>query len=120
MRIFAAMKERLNLTVDGALLEAMKAYAASKEMSVSELVESYFRSVTRPFRGDNILDLLDRLERPGWEVETAVGDASDAGNAGNSRDAGNAGDAAGGAGDAEDNPAYAENAPEQRGGRHGF
>ena len=83
----------------------MKAYAASKEMSVSELVESYFRSVTRPFRGDNILDLLDRLERPARDLETA---------------AGNAGNTAGGAGDAEDNPAYAENAPEQGGGRHGF
>jgi hypothetical protein len=56
------VKERLNLTIDGALLEAMKAYAASKEMSVSELVESYFRSVTKPMGRDNILDLVDRLE----------------------------------------------------------
>jgi hypothetical protein len=55
------MKERLNLTIDGQLLEAMKAYAASKEMSVSELVESYFRSVTKPVQKDNILDLIDRL-----------------------------------------------------------
>jgi hypothetical protein len=46
------------------LLEAMKAYAASKEMSVSELVESYFRSVTKPMGRDNILDLVDRLEPP--------------------------------------------------------
>ena len=59
------MKERLNLTIDGTLLEAMKAYAASKEMSVSELVECYFRSVTKPVRRDSILDLLDRLEGPG-------------------------------------------------------
>jgi hypothetical protein len=59
-----AVKERLNLTIDGALLEAMKAYAASKEMSVSELVESYFRSVTKPVQKDNILDLVDRLEPP--------------------------------------------------------
>jgi hypothetical protein len=56
------MKERLNLTIDGALLEAMKAYAASKEMSVSELVECYFRSVTKPVQRNNILDLVDRLE----------------------------------------------------------
>ena len=51
MRIFGkseGMKERLNLTIDGALLEAIKAYAANKEMSVSELVESYFRAVTKP------------------------------------------------------------------------
>ena len=58
------VKERLNLTIDGALLEAMKAYAASKEMSVSELVESYFRSVTKPMARDNILDLVDRLPSP--------------------------------------------------------
>jgi hypothetical protein len=56
------VKERLNLTIDGALLEAMKAYAASKEMSVSELVECYFRSVTKPVLRNNILDLVDRLE----------------------------------------------------------
>jgi hypothetical protein len=56
------MKERLNLTIDGALLEAMKAYAASKEMSVSELVERYFRSVTKPVLRNNILELMDRLE----------------------------------------------------------
>ena len=58
------MKERLNLTIDGALLEAMKAYAASKEMSVSELVECYFRSVTEPVQSDNILDLMDRIGPP--------------------------------------------------------
>jgi hypothetical protein len=56
------MKERLNLTIDAALLEAMKSYAVSKEMSVSELVECYFRVVTRPIQQNNILDLMDRLE----------------------------------------------------------
>jgi hypothetical protein len=72
MRIFRnhayicpCMKERLNLTIDGALLEAVKAYAARKEMSVSELVECYFRSVTKPVQQNNILDLMDRIEPPG-------------------------------------------------------
>ena len=100
------MKERLNLTVDGMLLEAMKAYAASKEMSVSELVESYFRSVTRPVRGDSILDLLDRLERPGRDVETAAGDPSYADNPDNLA--------------YMDNPSYTDNAPKEEGGRYGF
>ena len=58
------MKERLNLTIDGQLLEAMKAYAAGKGMSVSELVESYFRSVTKPVQRKNILDLVDELVPP--------------------------------------------------------
>jgi hypothetical protein len=57
------MKERLNLTIDGALLEAMKVYAAGKGISVSELVESYFRQVTRPVSRHNILDMVDKLER---------------------------------------------------------
>ena len=58
------MKERLNLTIDGTLLEAMKVYAAGKGMSVSELVESYFRSVTRPIQRKNILDIVDELDAP--------------------------------------------------------
>ena len=58
------MKERLNLTIDGDLLNAMKAYAAKKEMSVSELVESYFRSVTKPVEKKNILDLMRELPKP--------------------------------------------------------
>lgn len=62
MRIFVSMKERLNLTIDAELVESMKAYAASKQMSVSELVESYFRTVTKPLQRKNIVDLVDGLE----------------------------------------------------------
>lgn len=58
------MKERLNLTIDRKLLEIIKGYAASKHLSVSELVENYFLSVTRPVPGNNILDLVDQLEPP--------------------------------------------------------
>ena len=64
------MKERLNLTIDAELVEAMKAYAASKQMSVSELVESYFRTVTRPMPRTNILDMLDQLVKPDLDVKT--------------------------------------------------
>ena len=56
------MKERLNLTIDAELVESMKAYAASRQMSVSELVESYFRAVTKPLQRKNIVDLVDGLE----------------------------------------------------------
>lgn len=58
------MKERLNLTIDGALLEAMKAYAAKRQMSVSELVENYFKKVTKPVQRKTVLDLVDELEKP--------------------------------------------------------
>jgi uncharacterized protein DUF6364 len=59
------MKERLNLTIDGALLEAIKVYAAKRQMSVSELVENYFKRVTKPVLRKTILDLVDGLEAPG-------------------------------------------------------
>jgi hypothetical protein len=58
------MKERLNLTIDGDLLNQMKAYAAKKQTSVSELVEGYFRSVTKPVQRKNILDLVRELKKP--------------------------------------------------------
>lgn len=63
------MKERLNLTIDRALLEAMKAYAAKRQISVSELVENYFKHVTKPVHRKNILDLVDDLETPAGDVE---------------------------------------------------
>lgn len=62
------MKERLNLTIDADLVESMKAYAASKQMSVSELVESYFRTVTKSLERKNIVDLVDGLEEPAADV----------------------------------------------------
>jgi len=58
------MKERLNLTIDSELLNSMKAYASKKQISVSELVESYFRSLTKPVRRTNILDLISQLKKP--------------------------------------------------------
>jgi hypothetical protein len=63
------MKERLNLTIDGTLLDSMKSYAASKRMSVSELVESYFKTLTKPVQRRNILDLVDKLERPAFDTK---------------------------------------------------
>lgn len=72
MRIFvwpsigatSIMKERLNLTIDAELLNAMKAYAVKKQMSVSELVEGYFRTVTKPVHRKSVLDLVDQLKKP--------------------------------------------------------
>jgi uncharacterized FlgJ-related protein len=74
MRIFAPLKERLNLTIDAELLASMKAYAASKQMSVSELVESYFRNVTRSLPHTNVLDLVDQLEKPDLDEKADLKD----------------------------------------------
>ncbi|NCI47428.1 DUF6364 family protein [Sediminibacterium soli] len=59
------MKARLNLTIDNTLLENIKGYALKQQTSVSELVENYFKSVTKPAKRKNILALVDKLEKPG-------------------------------------------------------
>jgi len=65
MRIFVIMKTRVNLTIDDRVLAGIKAYANSKHISVSELVEEYFINLTRAVkRKKNILDLVDKLEKP--------------------------------------------------------
>lgn len=58
------MKARLNLTIENKLLEEVKVYATKRQQSVSELVEGYFKTVTKPSKRKNILDLIDKLETP--------------------------------------------------------
>lgn len=59
-----SMKARLNLTIDNKLLEEVKVYATKRQQSVSELVEGYFKTITKPSKRKNILDLVDKLEKP--------------------------------------------------------
>lgn len=66
------MKERLNLTIDGALLEAIKVYAAARQTSVSELVENYFLAVTREVQRNTIVDLMDNIEAPAVQRTNVV------------------------------------------------
>ncbi len=58
------MKSRLNLTIENSLLEDVKTYAVKQKRSVSDLVESYFKKVTRPSKRKNIIDLVEKLEKP--------------------------------------------------------
>ena len=58
------MKSRLNLTIENSLLEDVKSYAVKQKRSVSDLVESYFKKVTRPSKRKNIIDLVEKLEKP--------------------------------------------------------
>jgi hypothetical protein len=58
------MKTRLNLTVEGTLLDRIKKYASKKNTSVSELVESYFRSVLKPAGRENIINMVEKLKQP--------------------------------------------------------
>lgn len=58
------MKARLNLTIEHSLLENVKSYAVKQQQSVSELVEGYFKTVTKPSKRKNILQLVDKLDKP--------------------------------------------------------
>jgi len=61
------MKARLNLTIDDNLLSHMKMYATKQQTSISELVEDYFKRVTKPTRRKSIVDLVEELKKPGIE-----------------------------------------------------
>ena len=62
------MKARLNLTIDETLLTRIKAYSENKKISISELVEQYFKSISKPTRHKNILDLVEGLNPPKFDV----------------------------------------------------
>lgn len=57
------MKARLNLTIEESLLENFKNYAAKRQTSVSELVESYFKTVTKPSKRRNIIELVEKFDK---------------------------------------------------------
>ena len=59
------MKARLNITVDQSLLNNAKRYAAKNDTSVSQLIELYFKSLTRPAKKQNIIQLINKLPKPG-------------------------------------------------------
>jgi len=62
------MKARLNITIDDTLLSNIKVYAARNNKSVSELVEDYFRNISKPSKRKNILQLVDKLDTPSLEI----------------------------------------------------
>ncbi|NJM26458.1 MAG: ribbon-helix-helix protein, CopG family [Bacteroidia bacterium] len=56
------MKSRLNISIDDSLLERVKRYADKHHTSLSQLIEQYFRTLTRRQAGkENILDMLERV-----------------------------------------------------------
>ena len=55
------MKARLNLTIEDNLLKRTKEFAEQQQTSVSELVEDYFREITKPLKRKNFVDLVKEL-----------------------------------------------------------
>ena len=68
------MKARLNLTIEDSLLDNVKSYAAKQKQSVSELVEGYFKSVTKPSKRKNIIQMVEKLEKPSISPEADLKD----------------------------------------------
>ena len=60
------MKARLSLSIDKDILKEVKKLSAKKNMSVSEMVEDYFKIITKPKRKllTEILDELPRVQIP--------------------------------------------------------
>lgn len=59
------MKARLQLNIDQDILDRIKTYAASRNITISELVESYFRKIVQPpFSRKNILQLVAEMKKP--------------------------------------------------------
>ncbi len=57
------MKSRLNITVDAEILNNAKRYADRKKISLSELIEQYFKSLTSS-RRKTIIQLVEELKKP--------------------------------------------------------
>ena len=62
------MKARLNLTIDESLLSSIKAYSASNKISVSELVEQYFKSISKPVKQQNLIQIVEKLKPAKFNV----------------------------------------------------
>jgi len=62
------MKARLNITIEADLLVKIKHYAQKQHISISELVESYFKNLAKPIKRRNIIDLVEALEKPNIDV----------------------------------------------------
>lgn len=62
------MKAKLNLTIDQHLLQSIKSFAASKNTSVSELVESYFKKITKGAKKTTIIDMVEQLPPHGVDI----------------------------------------------------
>lgn len=58
------MKRRLNLTVDEFLMEQVKRYTEKHSTSVSQLVEDFFKTLTRPTGKKNAIELMKTMPKP--------------------------------------------------------
>ena len=62
------MKTTINVTIDERILIRVQAYAASKNTSISELVEEYFKIIHCRHNRKTIIDLVEKLTAPEIDV----------------------------------------------------
>ncbi|MHB1180150.1 MAG: DUF6364 family protein [Daejeonella sp.] len=62
------MKSKLNITIDQEILEQMKRYAIHQKMSISEIVENYFRAISNPKPKNSLVEMIDKLPKPAIEA----------------------------------------------------
>ena len=58
------MKTTLNISVDKDFLLLIEEYATIQKISISELVEIYFKTLLAKVKEKNIIDLVEGLDRP--------------------------------------------------------
>ena len=68
------MKSRVNLTIEENLLTDAKIYAQKQHTSVSDLVENFFKTLRKPAKRRNILDLIKELDPPAIDVNADLKD----------------------------------------------
>ena len=61
--VYWNMKVRLNTIIDAQLLSEVKTIAAERKMSLSQIIENYFKSIVRekPVKKSNLFDLIEEL-----------------------------------------------------------
>jgi len=68
------MKARLNLTIEDNLLKKTKLYAEAANTSLSELVENYFKEVTKPAKRKTFVDMVKELGRHDIDINADLKD----------------------------------------------
>lgn len=64
------MKTRLNITIEESVLLDVKQYAASKQISISQMVEEYFKNIIEPsLSKENIINMVEKLESPSFNAD---------------------------------------------------
>ncbi|HEV7332039.1 MAG TPA: DUF6364 family protein [Flavisolibacter sp.] len=64
------MKNRLNITIEENLLNKAKRYAEQHQTSLSQLIESYLKTLTKKPSKENIITLVEKLRQPQIVPET--------------------------------------------------